>query len=105
MLLLAAVMTAGLAADAFAQKALSKKGQTVVFVTTIHCESCKKRVEDKLPFEKGVSDVVIDVAKKTIAVTYDPNKTDPAKLKESIEKLGYKAEVAKPRQDEAARKQ
>ena len=94
MIMLAAVMAVGFAADGFAQKA--KKTETVVFVTSIHCDHCKKNIEDKIPFEKGVKDVKVDVPTKKVTVDYDPAKTDAQILKKAIEKLGYKAEIEKP---------
>ena len=91
--IVAAVMVTGAGLPASAQKAA--KTETVVFDTNIHCNNCKAKIENKLPFEKGVKDVQITVADKTVKVTYDPAKTDAAKLKAAIEKLGYKAEAAK----------
>lgn len=93
LVLLTAVMSVGIGAEALAQG--DKKTDVVVFETNIHCNNCKKRIEDSLPFEKGVKDVVIDVEKKTVAVTYDRAKTDEMKLRRAVEKLGYKAEVSK----------
>lgn len=73
-------------ADVYAQK---KKTETVTFTTSIHCDNCKKRVEDNVPFEKGVKDIEVDVETKKVTVHFDPAKTDPETLRKAIEKLGY----------------
>lgn len=84
-----AVFGLGIAsADAWAQK---KSTETVVFDTSITCNSCKKKLEENIPFEKGVKDMAVDVETKKVSVTYDPAKTNPEKIRAAIEKLGYKA--------------
>ncbi|MGN1233574.1 MAG: heavy-metal-associated domain-containing protein [Candidatus Cryptobacteroides sp.] len=64
--------------------------KTVTFNVTMHCEKCVKKVNENIAFEKGVKDLVVSLDKKTVTVTYDPAKTDVAKLKAALEKLGYK---------------
>ncbi len=81
-------MVFGIATDSYAQK---KKTETVVFTTNIHCDNCKKRVENDLPFRKGVKDVKADAETKKVEIEYDPAKTNVATLRTAIEKLGYTA--------------
>ena len=69
-----------------------KKTETVTFKTSIHCQNCVKKVNDNLSFEKGVKDLAISLEDKQVTITYDPSKTDEAKLAEALEKLGYTAE-------------
>ena len=40
-----------------------------------------------------MKDLSVSLDKKTVTVTYDPAKTDVARLKAAIEKLGYKVTV------------
>ncbi|MBP5210602.1 MAG: heavy-metal-associated domain-containing protein [Bacteroidales bacterium] len=68
------------------------KYEEVTFVTTIDCEHCVKKCEANLPYEKGVKDCKVTLDDLTIYFKYDPAKTDKAKLKKAIQKLGYEAE-------------
>ena len=72
------------------RKTVSK---TVTFNVTMHCEKCVKKINENVSFEKGVKDLSVSLDKKTVTVTYDPAKTDVARLKAAIEKLGYKVTV------------
>lgn len=65
----------------------------VLFKTTIHCDHCKERLEKSIPYEKGVVDMEVKLADKTVWVKYKADKTDVESLKKAIEKLGYEAEV------------
>ena len=63
--------------------------QQVTFDVSMTCENCKKRIEKTIAFEKGVSDLVVNLPEKTVFIQYQENKTDTTKLKAAIEKLGY----------------
>ena len=63
----------------------------VTFVTNLDCPNCQKKVEAKLPFEKGVKDMKVNLEKKEIWILYQTDKTDKKKLAEAIEKIGYEA--------------
>lgn len=65
--------------------------QEVTFVTTIDCKNCIKKIEAKLPDEKGIKDMKVTLADKTVWIKYDATKTDKGKLAAAIEKLGFKA--------------
>ena len=67
----------------------TKKSETVVFAVNMHCESCKKRIENNIGFEKGVKDLAADLNAGTVTIKYDPRKTTAATLQEAIRKLGY----------------
>lgn len=67
--------------------------KTVTFNVTMHCEKCVKKINENVAFEKGVKDLSVSLDKKTVTVTYDPARTDVARLKAAIEKLGYKVTV------------
>lgn len=81
------------ASDRAAETAAPKKEyKKVVFSVGLHCQNCVKKVTENISFEKGVKDLEVSLEKKTVTVTYDPAKTDIAKLQKAIEKLGYKVE-------------
>lgn len=78
----------------FAQNKRVKKGKNeaeVTFSVPIDCPNCKKKLEAKLPFEKGVKDLEIDLENQTVWFLYQTNKTDKARLVKALDKLGYKA--------------
>ena len=65
----------------------------VVYVTTLDCENCAKKIRENVSFEKGVKDLKVDVPTKQVAVAFDSAKTDTLALRKAINKLGYKAKV------------
>lgn len=70
-----------------------KKTEETTFVVSLHCAACKTKIENNIPFEKGVKDVNVDLDKKEVTVIYNPNKTTVEKLKKAIEELGYRCDV------------
>ena len=80
-------------ANAQEPKNAVKKSVTVEFVTDIDCAGCAKKVTNTIPYEKGVKDVQVDVATKTVTVTYDPAKTNNATLVKAFSKIKIKAEA------------
>ena len=78
--------------DVFAEKK-QKKVEEVTFLTYLHCENCKKKVQENIAFEKGVKSLEVSLEDQTIKIGYDPQKTDADKLAKAIEKLGYEARL------------
>ncbi len=82
---------------AFAQRTV----QTVVIKTQIHCDHCKKcescgdKFNKTLLREKGIQMVELDEKEMTIKVVFNSKKTDLAKIKTAISKLGYDADDLK----------
>ena len=72
-----------------------KKVAEVTFNVNMHCESCQAKIERIIPFEKGVKDLKVDLAHKTVKVIYDPRKTNEEKLKKAFENLDYTCEKVK----------
>lgn len=71
-----------------------KKGvQTVTIKTpTVQCESCKKRIENYMSREEGVSKVISDYKRKTVKITYLADRTNVENLKTAIANIGYDAD-------------
>ncbi len=63
--------------------------QEVTFIVNLHCENCVRKVQENIPFEKGVKDLKVSLERKTVWVRYSPDKTTKEKLAAAIEKLGY----------------
>jgi copper chaperone CopZ len=75
------------------------KKAEVTFNVNMHCESCQAKIERIIPFEKGVKDLKVDLAHKTVKVIYDPRKTNEEKLKKAFENLDYTCEKVKDKTD------
>jgi Cu2+-exporting ATPase len=58
-------------------------------VTGMTCASCVGSVERALRAETGVDAVSVNLATNTAQVSYDPDRTDGARLKSAVERAGY----------------
>ncbi|NDW18188.1 heavy-metal-associated domain-containing protein [Dysgonomonas sp. 216] len=74
--------------------------QEVTFEVSMTCENCKKRIEKNIAFEKGVTDLKVDLPEKTVTIEYKENKTDSVKLRKAIEKLGYEVSAYNIKKDD-----
>lgn len=83
-----------------AENKVSKKKEKaeVTFDVSMTCQNCKNRIEKNIAFEKGVSDMKVDLPAKTVMVKFDPTKTDVGKLQKALEGLGYTATVCQPKE-------
>jgi copper chaperone CopZ len=86
------VMMLGVGMTIQAQKPKSDK-EIVVFDVSMTCENCQKRIEKNIAFEKGVTDMKVDLANKTVQVEYKPSQTTVEKLQAAIVKLGYEVKI------------
>ena len=77
-----------------AQKPTGEKEVTIWASMT--CESCKKKIERDIAFEKGVKDITVDLSKKTVTIKYKAEKNSDDKLLKAVEKLGFEAKIVKP---------
>ena len=57
---------------------------------------CVKTIETELLYAKGVRSVKVDLGTNTIHVGLNPRKTDVAKVRTAISKLGYSADDVAP---------
>ena len=87
------VAAAAPTAEKIEQNVKKAATKTVTFNVSMHCKNCVKKINDNVAFEKGVKDLSVSLDSKTVTVTYDPARTDVAKLKAALEKLGYKVTV------------
>ena len=60
------------------------------------CEKCKNTIENNIAYEKGVKDVVYDLASAKVTVVYNPKKTTVVNLCKAINNLGFSAEETLP---------
>ena len=89
---LVALFTVGAVSAQKPQKG-GKETTTTVFATDIDCAGCAKKVNDTIPYEKGVKDVQVDVDAKTVTVTYDPVKTNNEAIIKAFAKVKIEASV------------
>ena len=94
---LIALFLAGFAVSAIAQQ---KKPITVKISTpTVQCEECKKRIEDYMKVEEGVTKINVDFKNKVTTVTYLADRTNIENIKTGIANAGYDADDVKANED------
>ena len=71
-----------------AEKPAGKSAEGL-FSVSMHCRNCVEKITGNISFEKGVKDLKVSLDKHTVWIKYDPSRTDEARLKAAIEKLGY----------------
>ena len=92
MLCLLAVMGFGIS-EAVAQKKVDAQVKTTVFMTDVDCETCAKKIDNSLPYQKGVKEVKVDVATRKVTVTYDATKSSDDALIKALKKIKINATV------------
>jgi copper chaperone CopZ len=86
-------LVAGFSLNVLAQ---ARKPVTVKIQTPdMQCEDCKKRIEDYLKYEEGVTKVVAYPRSKYVAVTYYTDRTNIENIKTAIANVGYDADDVK----------
>lgn len=79
----------------FVQKLQAGNTDTLTIKTSAVCKECKEIIEQYLSFEKGVESSNLDVKTKMLKVVYNPQKTDPQKIRIAVTKSGYDADSLK----------
>ena len=67
------------------------KKAEVTFLVSMTCENCQKRIESNIPYEKGVTDLEVDLPNKLVTIKYRKDKTTADKLKAAIKEMGFTA--------------
>lgn len=68
---------------------LSGEVITKKYKTSAECNSCKKRIEEKLNYTKGVRFAELDVPTKVLTVKFKKDQISEAELKKIVSNLGY----------------
>lgn len=87
-----------------AQKKKDNKKESVEFDVSMTCENCKKRIERTVSFEKGVTDLKVNLPEKTVFVEYRTDKTNSDTLQKVLEELGYTVAVHQDKKEEKENK-
>ncbi len=66
---------------------------TVTIHTSAQCSTCKKKIEHDLAYVKGVKTAVLNLDTKNVIVVFNPDKTNPDKIRQAISRSGYDADV------------
>lgn len=66
-----------------------KKKETVTYLVSMTCENCQQRIESNIPYEKGVTDLKVDLPNKLVTIEYRSDKTTADKLKAAIKEMGF----------------
>lgn len=66
----------------------------VLNVKGMTCAACAKRIENVRGKLDGISSASVNLATEKATIMYDPQKIRQNVIKESIEKIGYKASEA-----------
>lgn len=94
------MLSAGFTLEAQNKKDLKNDKETVVFNVSMTCENCQKRIEKNIAFERGVTDMKVDLANKTVQIEFKQSQTTIEKLQQAIEKLGYEVTVKTDKKEE-----
>ena len=58
------------------------------------CQNCENKIKKgDLRFEKGVKNIETNIPDQRVTVTYDAEKTNPEKIEQVFEKIGYKVTI------------
>jgi mercuric ion binding protein len=85
------IIFAFFAMTTFAQKEVKE----IKIHTSAECGSCKKRIEGKLNYTKGIRFAELDVPSKDVTVQFQSDKISEAEIKKIIADLGYDADEVK----------
>ena len=70
--------------------------KTTLAIKGMTCGGCVAAVKVQLKRTEGVSAYDVSLEKAQADVTYDPGKTDPKTIAESVSKTGFEASVKAP---------
>ena len=87
---------------------IAKNIKTAVFTTLpqMHCDNCEIKIKKNVRFVKGVKEIQTNIDRQTVTITYDADKTTPAKIIDGFKRINYtarqlkKGEVVKRNADE-----
>jgi copper chaperone CopZ len=80
----------GIAMTSVAQSSATQKA--VIQTPGVHCEYCKKRIENYVGRQYGISSVLVDLKAKTTTVTWIKDRANIEDVKTHIANVGYDAD-------------
>ena len=67
-IIMTAMLFLGLSYTVNAKDLKGDKKSEVTFLVSMTCENCQKRIENKMSFEKGVTDLDVNLPQKTVTI-------------------------------------
>lgn len=74
---------------------LKNDKERVLFDVSMTCENCQARIEKTIAFEKGVTDMKVNLNNNTVMVEFKNTQTTVENIQVAIEKLGYEVKIHK----------
>ena len=76
---------------------IAKNIKTAVFTTLpqMHCDNCEIKIKKNVRFVKGVKEIQTNIDRQTVTITYDADKTTPAKIIDGFKRINYTARQLK----------
>lgn len=92
----------GLSVVLAATSLYAKDIQEVCFTPNppMSCQNCENKIKKNIRFEKGVKQIETNLNEQKITVTYDADQTNPQKIENGFEKIGYQVTIVEPTQKE-----
>lgn len=69
-----------------------KKKNEIVIKTSAECSTCKKLIEDKFNFTKGIRYAELNVEANELTVGFSPKTISPEQIRILLANLGYSAD-------------
>ena len=57
------------------------------------CQNCENKIKGNLRFEKGIKKIETNIPDQRVTIEYDADKTNPEKIEEAFQKIGYNVKV------------
>ena len=80
------------------KKEKNDKETIELLVPGMHCQNCQKKIEKNISFEKGITDLEVDLENKTVTITFKKKNTNKEKIQKAFEKLGYPTEIVEKKE-------
>ena len=77
--------------------------KTTLAIKGMTCGGCVTAVKVQLKKTEGVSAYEVSLEKAEAEVSYDPAKTEPKKIADSVSKTGFEASVKEPAESKKAK--
>ena len=78
-------------ADSYASAAKPAEVHVDITVEGMVCQSCVQNIEGNISEKKGVKEIKVSLKEKLATVTYDPQLTNPRRICDAIEDMGFSA--------------
>jgi copper chaperone CopZ len=72
----------------------AKSGQFTLSLKDVCCQCCDSAIRDAVTSMHGMTNVDIDYARNVVTIHYDPEKSSPEKIRESLQKAGFEPTIA-----------